>query len=215
MKREEYKIGLPPKETGAEPLFRVVYVIDVNAKAPQGAAEYAYQLMADPESMRPVLDVIDCKGGVVRMDLSEDIYCMAAEYIAEQGRKIFTGYMNGGLWNGRCMDASILSKEQGNKAAYELLLKFGQQYSKALPATKQEKWSDIKAEASIMLKRRPCQCELSEAGMPTKKQPCKKCKTLLQACEYILNCLNVGGEKSRQFAEEIAYLRKTIREARK
>jgi hypothetical protein len=213
MKRD-YRIGLPPKETGTEPFFRVAYVIDVNAKAPQKAAEFAYKLMTDPDSMRPVLDVIDAKGSAVRVDLSDAGYCAAAEYIAEQGRKIFTGYMNGGLWNARCMDASFLSKEQGNKAAYELLLKFGEQYSKVLPAAEQEKWSTIKAEALAMLKRRPCQCELSQVGMPSKKQSCKKCKALLQACEYILNCLNVGGEQSRQFAEEIAYLRKTIREAR-
>jgi hypothetical protein len=38
---------------------------------------------------------------------------------------------------------------------------------------------------------------------------------LLTACEYIRDCLDVGGEQSRQFAEEIAYLRKVIREARR
>ena len=215
MKGEDYKIGLPPKENGAEPLFRVVYTIDVNGDSHQKAAEYAYELMADPESMRPVLDVIDDKGSIVRIDLSEDNYCVAAEYLAEQGRKIFTGYMNGGLWNARCMDASIESKKQGNKFAYESLIKFGEQYSKVLLATEQEKWSTIKAEAAAMLKQRPCRCELSQVGMPAKKQPCKKCRALLQACDYILNCLNVGGEQSRQFADEIAYLRKTIREARK
>jgi len=216
MKGEDYRIGLPPKETGAEPLFRVVYTIDVNAKSPQGAAEYAYKLMADPESMRPMLDVIDGNGCVVRIDLSENAYCAAAEYIAEQGRKIFTGPMNGGLWNARCMDASIVSKKQGNKVAYESLIKFGYQYSKVLPAAEQEKWSTIKAEASAMLKRRPCQVEMNKVDTPAKtKIACKKCKALLQCCEYILNCLNVGGEQSRQFAEEIAYLTKVLREARK
>ena len=171
--------------------------------------------MTDPDSMRPVLDVIDDKGCVVRIDLSEEAYCSAAEYIAEQGRKIFTGYMNGGLWNARCMDASIESKKQGNKFAYESLIKFGEQYSKTLPAAEQDKWGTIKAEAVAMLKQKPCQCELSKAGMTSKKQPCKKCRALLGACNYIMDCLNVGGEQSRQFAEEIAYLRKVIRENRK
>jgi hypothetical protein len=215
MTGKDYRLEPPPKDHGNKPLFRIVYTIDVNGDSPQKAAEYAYELMADPESMRPVLDVIDDKGCTVRIDLSEDAYCTAAEYIAEQGRKIFTGYMNGGLWNARCMDASIESKKQGNKFAYESLIKFGDQYSKVLAATEQEKWSTIKTEAAAMLKRRPCRCELSQVGMPAKKQPCKKCKALLQACNYILDCLNVGGEQSRQFAEEIAYLRKTIREARK
>jgi hypothetical protein len=212
---KDYRIEPPPKDHGSKPLFRVVYTIDVNGDSPQKAAEYAYELMADPESMRPVLDVIDGKDCVVRIDLSEDAYCAAAEYLAEQGRKIFTGYMNGGLWNARCMDASIESKKQGNKFAYESLIKFGEQYSKILSATGQEQWSTIKVEAAAMLKQRPCQCELSQVGMPAKKQPCKKCRALLQACNYILDCLNVGGEQSGQFADEIAYLRKTIREARK
>ena len=212
---KDYRIEPPPKDHGSKPLFRIVYTIDVNGDNPQKAAEYAYELIADPESMRPVLDVIDGNGNVIRIDLSEEAYCAAAEYIAEQGRKIFTGYMNGGLWNARCMDASIESKKQGNKVAYESLIKFGEQYSNVLPAAEQEIWSTIKAEAAAMLKRKPCQCELSKAGMPPKKHPCKKCRVLLQACDYILNCLNVGGEQSRQFAEEIAYLRKVIREARK
>jgi hypothetical protein len=215
MTSKDYRIEPSPKDHGSKPLFRIVYTIDVNGDSPQKAAEYAYELMADPESMRPVLDVIDDKGCVVRIDLSDDTYCAAAEHLAEQGRKIFIGYMNGGLWNARCMDASIESKKHGNKFAYESLIKFGEQYSKALPAAEQEKWSTIKAEAAAMLKRRPCQCELSKTGMPPKKQPCKKCRALLQACDYILDCLNVGGEQSRQFAEEIAYLRKVIRENRK
>jgi len=215
MTSKDYRIEPPPKDHGSTPLFRIVYTIDVNGHSPQKAAEYAYELMADPASMRPVLDVIDAKGCTVRVDLSDDSYCAAAEYIAEQGRKIFTGYMNGGLWNARCMDASIESKKQGNKFAYESLINFGEQYSKGLAATEQEQWNTIKAEAAAMLKRRPCQCELTQGGMPAKKQPCKKCRALLQACDYILNCLNVGGEQSRQFAEEIAYLRKVIRENRK
>jgi hypothetical protein len=215
MTSKDYRIEPSPKDHGSKPLFRIVYTIDVNGDSPQKAAEYAYELMAGNESMRPVLDVIDCKGSVIRIDLSEDTYCAAAEYIAEQGRKIFIGYMNGGLWNARCMDASIESKKQGNKFAYESLIKFGEQYSKVLSATEQEKWSTIKAEAASMLKRRPCRCELSQVGIPAKKQPCKKCRALLQACDYILNCLNIGGEQSRQFAEEIAYLRKVIREVRK
>jgi hypothetical protein len=37
------------------------------------------------------------------------IYGQAADYLAEQGRRIFTGHMNGGLWNARCLDAYLLS----------------------------------------------------------------------------------------------------------
>lgn len=44
---------------------------------------------------------------------------------------------------------------------------------------------------------------------------CKRCQTLLMACQYIRDCLDVGGEQSRQFVDEIACLKKAIREARR
>jgi len=62
----------PPKETGPEPLYRVVYVIDVNAMTPQQAAERAYEIMSDPASMRPVLDILEPSGRHTRVDLSEE-----------------------------------------------------------------------------------------------------------------------------------------------
>ena len=43
---------------------------------------------------------------------------------------------------------------------------------------------------------------------------CEKCKTLLAVCERIRDCLDVGGEQSRQFADELAYLKTAIKEAR-
>jgi hypothetical protein len=61
----------PPKETGLERLYRVVYVIDVNAMNPRQAAERAYELMKDPASMRPVLEIIDSSGRQTRVDLSD------------------------------------------------------------------------------------------------------------------------------------------------
>jgi len=51
--------------------------------------------------------------------------------------------------------------------------------------------------------------------LPKEKSHCKKCKRLSEACEYILHCLDVGGEQSRQFAEEITYLKTILKEARK
>jgi len=78
-------------------------------------------------------------------------YCAAAEYIAAEGRKIFTGHMNGGLWNGRYMDACILSKKKNDKAAYEFLLKFGDQYAQAISDEQKEIWQTIKISAAAML----------------------------------------------------------------
>jgi predicted alpha/beta superfamily hydrolase len=64
-------IELPPKESGPERLYRVVYVIDVNAMNPRQAAERTYEIMQDPQSIRPVLDIIDSVGGQTRVDLSD------------------------------------------------------------------------------------------------------------------------------------------------
>jgi len=157
------KIDAPPKERGDEPLFRVVYIIDVNAGDIREAAEYTHRIMTDPESMRPVLHVIDFKGVCTEIDLSADNanseesastanYEAAAQYLADQGDQIFTGPMKGGLWNGRCMDACIMSKKQGDKVAYEFLIKFGDQYASSLSADQQSQWQSIKDHAAGLLK---------------------------------------------------------------
>ena len=61
----------PPKELGPEPLYRVVYTIDINAKGPNQAACYAHRIMQDPDSVPPVLDVLDHCGQCTRVDLSD------------------------------------------------------------------------------------------------------------------------------------------------
>ena len=61
----------PPTEAGLEPLYRVVYVIDIVAKNPLQAAERVHMIMRDPESIAPVLDVLDSRGQCTRVDLSE------------------------------------------------------------------------------------------------------------------------------------------------
>jgi hypothetical protein len=66
------RIDPPHEEKGPEPLYSVVYVIDVNASDVHEAAEYAHRIMTDPESMRPVLHVIDSKGSSITVDLSDD-----------------------------------------------------------------------------------------------------------------------------------------------
>jgi hypothetical protein len=51
--------------------------------------------------------------------------------------------------------------------------------------------------------------------LPKAMLSCQRCRALLAACEHIRDCLNVGGEQSRQFADEIAYLKKIIKETPK
>lgn len=157
------KIDPPPRDNSQEPLYRVVYTIDVGAKNAHQAAEQTHIIMTDPDFMRPVLNVIDSNGVHAKVDLSEDNaslensakmanYDAAAQYLADHGREIFTGHMIGGLWNGRCMDACIMSKKQGDKAAYDFLLKFGDQYATNLSVDLQRQWQNIRGQAAGILK---------------------------------------------------------------
>ena len=57
----------PPKE---KDLYRVVYVIDVNADSPLDAAKKTHLIMTDPDSLAPVLEVVDQGGKVTKIDLS-------------------------------------------------------------------------------------------------------------------------------------------------
>jgi hypothetical protein len=70
------KVGLqiepPPKEKGPERLYRVVYVIDVNAPNPPQAAERACEIMKDAASLPPVLEVLASSGRCTRVDLSQE-----------------------------------------------------------------------------------------------------------------------------------------------
>ncbi|OHB65728.1 MAG: hypothetical protein A2V70_10350 [Planctomycetes bacterium RBG_13_63_9] len=62
----------PPRETGPEPLYRVVYVIDVNAADIREAAEYTHRIMTDPSSLAPVLHVLDHRGHDAIVDLASE-----------------------------------------------------------------------------------------------------------------------------------------------
>ena len=72
MSKSGWQIDPPPKENGPEPLYRVVYVIDVNAPDRRRAAERAYAMMSDPASLRPVLHILDYRGGDTIVDLATE-----------------------------------------------------------------------------------------------------------------------------------------------
>ena len=284
---DSLKIDPPPEEKGDEPLFRVVYVIDVNAGDVREAAEYTHRIMTDPDSLPPVLHVIDFKGNSTEIDLSKNEadlnepersanYEAAAQYLADEGNRIFTGPMKGGLWNARGLDACLMAKKQGDKAAYEFLLKFGDQYASDLPVDLQCQWQAIKDEAAHRLKGNPksvpeirkqpvtdlftkttvgfviqtfrknsqglyiCthqefiagdQCDYEDVQGNTIEPPeyeyqpyimvlrtrtqneaiqAAMLKSAYEAIEEVLESLDVGGEQSRQFAEEIRILRDVI-----
>ena len=68
MSDRDYRIEHPPKEKG---LYRVVYVIDIGAKSPLDAAKKTHLIMSDPDSLAPVLEVINQGGKVTKIDLSK------------------------------------------------------------------------------------------------------------------------------------------------
>ena len=70
--RAALTIDSPHEDRGDDPLYRVVYVIDLNAAGPAAAAKEVHKIMADPNSLPPVLEVIDHKGKAVSIDLSEE-----------------------------------------------------------------------------------------------------------------------------------------------
>ena len=72
MKKQKFVIEPPPKESGKEKLYRVVYVIDVSDVNPKGAAKFTHRIMTDPDSMPPVLHVINDRGKSVKIDLSKE-----------------------------------------------------------------------------------------------------------------------------------------------
>ncbi len=68
MSSKKFIIEPPPKEKG---LYRVVYVIDIGAKSPLDAAKKTYEIMTDPDSLAPVLEVINQSGKITKIDLSK------------------------------------------------------------------------------------------------------------------------------------------------
>jgi predicted Zn-ribbon and HTH transcriptional regulator len=65
-------IDPPPQEKGPEPLYRAVYAIDINATNAHQAAERAHEIMIDPQSMRPVLYVLDGENTQTVVDLARE-----------------------------------------------------------------------------------------------------------------------------------------------
>ena len=64
-----FNITPPPNEDN---LFRVVYAIDVNGADPKSAARVAHQTMTAPDTLGPVLHVLDTEGHETTIDLSHD-----------------------------------------------------------------------------------------------------------------------------------------------
>ena len=64
-------ISPPPTESHHPSLYRVVYVIDVNAVDAHAAAKETHAIMSDPDAWPPVLETIDSRGHLIRIDLCQ------------------------------------------------------------------------------------------------------------------------------------------------
>ena len=71
MSSKDYRIEPPPNDRGAEPLFRVVYAIDVGAADERKAAEAAWHMMRAEDAFEPILVILDSQGKQTKLDLSE------------------------------------------------------------------------------------------------------------------------------------------------
>jgi len=179
------KIEPPPEEIGDEPLFRVVYMIDVNSGDVREAAEYTHRIMTDPESLRPVLNVIDSAGNVTELDLSEedtspDLFTKTTVgFVIQTFRKNSQGrYI--------CTHQEFIA---GDQCDYEDV-----QGNTIEPP-------DYEYQPYIMVLRTRTPNEMVQAAMLT---------SAYDAIKEVLESLDVGGEQSRQFAEEIKILREVI-----
>ena len=93
MSSKDYKISPPPKDKGKEPLFRVIYAIDVGAADEKKAAENAFEMMRSKDSFAPILVVLDGNGNQITIDLSDTLEFnkVTTGFVVQKYRKDSTG----------------------------------------------------------------------------------------------------------------------------
>ena len=89
MSSKNYRISPPPKDVGEEPLFRVVYAIDVNASDEKKAAEQAWQMMRAKDAFDPILMVMDSEGKQVSYTEGMEIqHCVTCHNLKMENKKL-------------------------------------------------------------------------------------------------------------------------------
>jgi hypothetical protein len=93
MSSKDYRIEPPPKDKGKEPLFRVIYAIDVGAADERRAAEIAWQMMRAEDAFEPILVILDSDGKQTKLDLSEylEFNKVTTGFVVQKYRKNSTG----------------------------------------------------------------------------------------------------------------------------
>ena len=93
MSSKDYRIEPPPKDKGTEPLFRVIYAIDVGAADERKAAEAAWQMMRAEDAFEPIMVILDSDGKQTKLDLSEylEFNKVTTGFVVQKYRKNSTG----------------------------------------------------------------------------------------------------------------------------
>ena len=93
MSSKDYRIEPPPKDKGKEPLFRVIYAIDVGAADERKAAETAWQMIRAEDAFEPVMVILDSDGKQTKLDLSEylEFNKVTTGFVVQKYRKNSTG----------------------------------------------------------------------------------------------------------------------------
>jgi len=93
MSSKDYRIEPPPKDKSKEPLFRVIYTIDVGAADERKAAETAWQMMRAEDAFEPILVILDSQGKQTKLDLSEylEFNKITTGFVVQKYRKNSTG----------------------------------------------------------------------------------------------------------------------------
>ena len=96
MSNKDYKISPPPRDKGEEPLFRVIYAIDVGAADERKAAETAWQMMRAKDAFDPVMIILDSEGKQTKLDLSEylEFNKVTTGFVVQRYRKNSAGKFN-------------------------------------------------------------------------------------------------------------------------
>jgi len=213
---EGLKIDPPPEEMGDEPLFRVVYMIDVNSGDVREAAGYTHRIMTDPESLRPVLNVIDSAGNVTEVDLSKDD--SGPDDIGKTANNEAAGQLKRDQENTPEIQKEPVTDLFTKTTIGFVIQTFRKNSRNRFVCTHQEfiagdqcDYEDVRGntieppdyeyQPYIMVLRAQTPNETIQAAM---------LNSAYEAIKEVLESLDVGGEQSRQFAEEIKILRDVI-----
>lgn len=172
MSSKDYKIVPPPKDSGSEPLFRIVYEIDVNAADERKAAEQAWQMMRAEDAFDPIMVVLDSEGKQAMFDLSEylEFNKVTTGFVIQKFRKDNTGKF-------RCTNQEFIA---GDDVQYE----------------------NVKDET----------IEAPEHEYQQFNMTLLSSSQIIDRLGDVITSIDVGGEQSRQFSNEIKILDELLKD---